>query len=76
MEILSLQKKSILIPTPGQPEQEYLAKKLVENHLAYCCSQESFSLLKAWNLATSYPFASLDLPILNEKVLIRLLSGT
>jgi hypothetical protein len=28
MELLSLQKKSILIPTPGQTEQEYLAKKL------------------------------------------------
>lgn len=28
MEILSLQKKSIIISTPGQPEQEYLAQHL------------------------------------------------
>jgi uncharacterized protein (TIGR00661 family) len=76
MEILSLQKKSILIPTPGQPEQEYLGKKLAANHLAYCTSQESFSLIKSWNAAASYPYAHLDLPIFNEKVLYRLLSGT
>ncbi len=30
MEILSLGKKSIMIPTPGQSEQEYLAKHLSE----------------------------------------------
>lgn len=28
MEILCLQKKSIILPTPGQPEQEYLAQHL------------------------------------------------
>lgn len=76
MEILSLQKKSILIPTPGQPEQEYLGKKLEENKLAYCTCQESFSLLKAWNAACSYPYDHLNLPIFNEKVLNRLLSGS
>jgi len=76
MEILSLQKKSILIPTPGQPEQEYLAKKLADHHLAYCTSQDSFSLNKVLDTVSTYPFASLDLPIFNEKVLIRLLSGS
>jgi len=76
LEILSLQKKSILIPTPGQPEQEYLGKKLAENNLAYCTPQESFSLISAWNTATLFPYACLELPVFNEKVLNRLLSGT
>jgi uncharacterized protein (TIGR00661 family) len=39
MEILSLQKKSILIPTPGQTEQEYLAKHLMQQNWCYTFSQ-------------------------------------
>lgn len=45
MEILSLQKKSILIPTPGQTEQEYLAKHLMKQNWCYTFSQnEDFNL--------------------------------
>jgi uncharacterized protein (TIGR00661 family) len=39
MEILALQKKSILIPTPGQTEQEYLAKHLMQQHWCYSFEQ-------------------------------------
>jgi uncharacterized protein (TIGR00661 family) len=39
MEILALQKKSILIPTPGQTEQEYLAKHLMKQNWCYTFSQ-------------------------------------
>jgi uncharacterized protein (TIGR00661 family) len=39
MELLSLQKKSILIPTPGQTEQEYLAVHLMQQNWCYCCNQ-------------------------------------
>ena len=39
MELLSLQKKSILIPTPGQTEQEYLATHLMKQNWCYCCNQ-------------------------------------
>ncbi|MGI8950309.1 MAG: glycosyltransferase [Chitinophagaceae bacterium] len=35
MEILSMKKKSILIPTPGQTEQEYLGKHLMKQHWCY-----------------------------------------
>ena len=35
MEILSLQKKSVLIPTPGQTEQEYLALHLSKQNWCY-----------------------------------------
>jgi spore coat polysaccharide biosynthesis predicted glycosyltransferase SpsG len=40
MEILSMQKKSILIPTPGQTEQEYLAAHLSKQNWAYTFEQE------------------------------------
>ena len=40
MEILSLKKKSILIPTPGQTEQEYLAKHLMKQNWCYTFSQD------------------------------------
>lgn len=39
MEILSLQKKSVLIPTPGQTEQEYLAAHLVKQNWCYTFKQ-------------------------------------
>jgi len=47
MDVLALQKKSVLVPTPGQTEQKYLARHLIENKLAYTISQQNFSLQKA-----------------------------
>jgi len=46
MDIAKLEKKAFLIPTPGQPEQEYLAKKLSENGWFGSSSQKTFSLEK------------------------------
>lgn len=46
MDIAALQKKSILIPTPGQTEQEYLAGHLMKKQFAFCINQNEFSLLK------------------------------
>ncbi len=40
MEIVSLQKKSIIIPTPGQTEQEYLAKHLLQQQWCFACEQQ------------------------------------
>jgi UDP-N-acetylglucosamine transferase subunit ALG13 len=58
MEILSLRKKSILIPTPGQTEQEYLAKHLMKQNWCYTFSQnEDFNshLIKAENFKYKLP---------------------
>ena len=44
MDIASLQKKSILIPTPGQTEQEYLADTLLKRKFAFSIKQNNFSL--------------------------------
>lgn len=40
MDVLALKKKSILIPTPGQTEQEYLAKHLMQQKWSYVFFQE------------------------------------
>jgi UDP-N-acetylglucosamine transferase subunit ALG13 len=45
MDIAALQKKSIIIPTPGQTEQEYLADHLMKKQFAFCIKQIDFSLL-------------------------------
>jgi UDP-N-acetylglucosamine transferase subunit ALG13 len=44
MDAFTLQKKLIVIPTPGQTEQEYLAQKLAENGTVVAVNQENFQL--------------------------------
>ena len=39
-----LNKKAILIPTPGQTEQEYLSKYLMNKNMFYTIEQKNFSL--------------------------------
>ncbi|MCM4159416.1 glycosyltransferase [Antarcticibacterium flavum] len=46
MDLAKLEKKLFVIPTPGQFEQEYLAKRLEENHLAGSCKQKEFTVEK------------------------------
>jgi len=46
MDLAVLHKKVFLIPTPDQPEQEYLAKYLKENSLAPFCKEKDFDLEK------------------------------
>lgn len=56
MDIAVLQKKSILIPTPGQTEQEYLAEYLSAKKIAVCVSQKEFSLTKELQQAKSFSY--------------------
>ncbi|HYM94543.1 MAG TPA: glycosyltransferase [Chitinophagaceae bacterium] len=56
MDIVKLQKKGILIPTPGQTEQEYLGKYLLEKQVAFSCTQKEFSLEEALIKAKDFPF--------------------
>uniref|UniRef100_UPI00404AAA74 glycosyltransferase n=1 Tax=Flavobacterium sp. TaxID=239 RepID=UPI00404AAA74 len=46
MDLAKLRKKAFLIPTPGQYEQEYLAKKYKKEGLAPSCRQEVFKIQK------------------------------
>jgi UDP-N-acetylglucosamine transferase subunit ALG13 len=67
MDMLSLQKKSIVIPTPGQTEQEYLGRSLMEKRSALCIEQEKFSLIPALETAKSFPY-NLPCPAKNNKL--------
>ncbi|MDP4263534.1 MAG: glycosyltransferase [Bacteroidota bacterium] len=58
MDIIKLQKKSILVPTPGQTEQEYLAKYLQGKKILASISQNSFSLLSALQSAKLFPYTT------------------
>jgi uncharacterized protein (TIGR00661 family) len=60
MDLVRMKKKSILIPTPGQTEQEYLAQHLLKNHIAFTVSQKAFDLSKALSLAQSFPYKMND----------------
>jgi UDP-N-acetylglucosamine transferase subunit ALG13 len=55
MELLSLQKKSLLIPTPGQTEQEYLAQHLMRLHWCYSCTQQQLSA-EHFSTAAAFPY--------------------
>lgn len=56
MEIAALQKRSVLVPTPGQTEQEYLAKYLKRQGLAFTVSQHEFSLAETLQQARSFDY--------------------
>jgi uncharacterized protein (TIGR00661 family) len=47
MDLSSLSKKLILVPTPGQTEQEYLAKRISDFNMAVMLTQNKFDLQKA-----------------------------
>lgn len=46
MDLAALGKKAFFIPTPGQFEQEYLAKRLQENSVAPYAKQDEFTAAK------------------------------
>jgi uncharacterized protein (TIGR00661 family) len=57
MDLIKLQKKAILIPTPGQTEQEYLAKHLMEQNIFYCVPQKELVLLKSLDDAKGFNYS-------------------
>lgn len=74
MELLPLHKKLILVPTPGQTEQEYLATYCSEKRLAICCTQKNLQLKELIQKADSFPFQPLATgekeanPLIQERV--------
>ena len=58
MDLVKLQKKAILVPTPGQTEQEYLGRYLQEQKLFYCVDQNAFSLSEAIKKIEDFKFAA------------------
>jgi uncharacterized protein (TIGR00661 family) len=56
MDLMAMNKMCILIPTPGQTEQEYLARHLMKQRLALCVDQGKFNLQSALSLAATFPY--------------------
>ncbi|MCP3929107.1 MAG: UDP-N-acetylglucosamine--N-acetylmuramyl-(pentapeptide) pyrophosphoryl-undecaprenol N-acetylglucosamine transferase [Bacteroidetes bacterium] len=54
MDLYYLRKNAILIPTPGQTEQEYLADHFLEQRIFYSHPQKEFNLSKALELAKQF----------------------
>ena len=63
MDMAALQKKAILIPTPGQTEQEYLAKYLFEKKFFFSAEEESFSIREALEKVSKFDFKEIDMPL-------------
>ncbi len=58
MDLVTLRKKAILIPTPGQTEQEYLGRHLHKEGIFYCTKQKGFDINAALNEARMFPYHS------------------
>lgn len=70
MDLYTLKQKAILVPTPGQTEQEYLAVHLMKNKLFYTCLQENFLLKKALESVKDFSFSETEeIGGMNEKLI-------
>lgn len=60
MDLIKLQKKAILIPTPGQIEQEYLGQHLMQKKIFYSVEQHEFLLNEALKKANEFNYLFTD----------------
>jgi uncharacterized protein (TIGR00661 family) len=70
MDLAKLQKKAILVPTPAQTEQEYLATYLHAQTLFFCVQQSNFSLPESIRKAGTFEFKKPGLSIGDYKNII------
>ena len=54
MDLIKLKQKAILVPTPGQSEQEYLAEYLYKQNVFYSVPQHKFQLKESLNNAMKF----------------------
>lgn len=57
MDLIKLKKKAILVATPGQTEQEYLAGYLQQQQIFLSVQQQNFSLIKILDEAKNFLFS-------------------
>jgi UDP-N-acetylglucosamine:LPS N-acetylglucosamine transferase len=57
MDLLILGKKGIYIPTPGQTEQQYLAKRLMQQHWGFCFEQEEADYISLLEKADTFNYS-------------------
>jgi uncharacterized protein (TIGR00661 family) len=63
MDLAKLNKKAFFIPTPGQFEQEYLAKRLTDLGLVPSCSQDDFTIEKIKDIDDYKGLQSIDFKV-------------
>jgi predicted glycosyltransferase len=77
MDLVKMQKKALLVPTPGQPEQEYLADYMMDKQFFMCTTQDEIDLQRALQKAATFtfrvPLLSFDL---HQEVIRRFLGKT
>lgn len=72
MDLAVLQRTAIVIPTPGQPEQEYLGHHAAELRLVHCVKQHEFSLSGAMRrlpAKVDFPKPEVRLPSVVKRLL-------
>lgn len=61
MELLSIDKKLIIVPTPGQTEQEYLSELLMNTKRLLRIHQSEFSLEDTYTKAQSFTYSKMNI---------------
>lgn len=67
MDLIALNKKAILIPTPGQAEQEYLGRHLHREGVFYCTQQKNLDINSVLAAVKGFPFRNLGLNNAHEQ---------
>jgi UDP-N-acetylglucosamine:LPS N-acetylglucosamine transferase len=71
MDLAALRKKAVLVPTPGQKEQEYLAEYLFQKQYFFSTQQKNFSIEDAIKKMDSFHFEPVDFNTDEYKKIIR-----
>ncbi|PLX13991.1 MAG: glycosyltransferase [Marinilabiliales bacterium] len=72
MDLYLLKKKTVLVPTPGQTEQEYLAQYLSQKNIFYSITQKEFTLDMATQNVFNFPEISKEKNEVLEQRIINL----
>lgn len=73
MDLAAMQQKAILVPTPGQGEQVYLAAHLLKAGLFFCVPQDGFTLYSALRQAEDFYESrkkTVEIPVYNEAIVL------
>ncbi|TAH12521.1 MAG: hypothetical protein EAZ12_02340 [Sphingobacteriia bacterium] len=75
MDLLILKKKMIVVPTPGQTEQEYLSYKLSKEGIVLSANQMKIDLVHLFDLAQSLDFKKVSFKVFDENILANLIKN-
>ena len=73
MDLAVIQQKAILVPTPGQTEQEYLGNYLQSQHYFFVSKQQQFSLENVLKAVERFDFSLLKIDRFNTAALNELM---